>query len=294
MLPSLGCAEYPSSNATTRCLVNGDPVSTIHICDRGLAYGDGLFETLAVRQGSPCCWAEHLDRLVRGAERLKLPLPPLDRLRADVVRVTAGVERGVVKLILTRGPSARGYRPPSAPRPTRICLASEGLPDESDRRPDLGAAVGICRTRLGISPQLAGIKHLNRLEQVLASAELAQGALDEGLMLDAEGFLVCGTMSNLFVLDHVGLHTPLLDRCGVAGTARSAVLLAAKQMGIAIQTRRLPLKDLFAARAAFLTNAVIGVWPVRSVDGRTLDPEQLPWSLIDRVRGRLLQPEAGW
>jgi 4-amino-4-deoxychorismate lyase len=280
--------------APVHCLVNGAPATNIDVFDRGLAYGDGLFETFAVRHGRPCCWDDHLDRLVRGAARLGLGVPSGERLRAEVALVTSEIEHGVLKVILTRGSAARGYRPPSTTRPTRICFASEGVPDSA--RPDRPreAAVTICRTRLGINPQLAGIKHLNRLEQVLAAAELEGSGMDEGLMLDADGFIVSGTMSNLFILDRHGLHTPLIDRCGVAGTARSAVLSTALTMGVRIQTRRLAVDELFAARAAFLTNAILGVWPIRRVGSHVLDSTSLPWQLIDRVRARLEQPETDW
>jgi 4-amino-4-deoxychorismate lyase len=276
------------------CLVNGAPATRIDVFDRGLAYGDGLFETFAVRHGRPCCWNDHLDRLARGADRLGLSVPSADRLRSEVALVTTDIERGILKVILTRGSATRGYRPPSTTRPTRICFASEGVPDAA--RPDWTreAAVWICRTRLGINPQLAGIKHLNRLEQVLAAAELEGSGMDEGLMLDAEGFLVSGTMSNLFILDQHGLHTPLIDRCGVAGTARSAMLSMAETMGVRIQTRRLAVDELFAARAAFLTNAILGVWPISRVGPHVFDSTLLPWQLIDRVRARLQQPETAW
>jgi 4-amino-4-deoxychorismate lyase len=280
--------------APAHCLVNGEAASTVEVFDRGLAYGDGLFETLAVCQGRPCCWDEHLERLRRGAARLGLPEPPAERLRAEVAQVAADIERGVLKLILTRGPALRGYRPPDVPRPTRICFASELVPAAAgpERTPE--AEVQLCRTRLGINQQLAGIKHLNRLEQVLAAAEVAESGMEEGLMLDVEGFLVSGTMSNLFILDSHGLHTPLVDRCGVAGTARSLVLSTAQAMGVHIQARRLTLNDLFAARAAFLTNAVLGIWPIRSVGRHGFDSALLPWSLLDRVRARLMQPETDW
>jgi 4-amino-4-deoxychorismate lyase len=282
------------NQAPARCLVNGAPSTAVDVFDRGLAYGDGLFETLAIRHGRPCCWGEHLDRVRRGAARLRLPIPSATQLRADVAQVATEIERGVLKMILTRGPATRGYRPPEAPRPTRICFANDAVPDAArpERTPE--AAVMVCRARLGINPQLAGIKHLNRLEQVLASAELAASGVDEGLMLDAEGFLVSGTMSNLFILDRHGLHTPLIDRCGVEGTARSLVLSTARAMDVPVQSRRLTLNELFSARAAFLTNAIFGIWPIRRVGRHSLDPALLPWPLLDRVHTRLLQPETDW
>lgn len=277
-----------------RSLVNGELSTAVDVSDRGLSYGDGLFETLAVRAGRPCCWLDHLDRLALGAARLGLPLPSPARLQAEANRLTVGVEHGTLKVILTRGSSARGYRPPAEPRPTRILIVTPTLPasEPAPRFGDHGVRVRVCRTRLGINPQLAGLKHLNRLEQVLARAEWSDPAIGEGLMLDAEDALVGGTMTNLFLLDRAGcLQTPLIDRCGVAGTARAAVFSAAQAAGIAIEERRLPLEALLRARSAFLTNAVIGVWPIRRVEDRELDPRRLPRTLLDDIDARLRRPE---
>lgn len=278
-----------------RCLVNSEVRSQVEVDDRGLAYGDGLFETLAVRGGRPCCWLDHLDRLALGALRLGIPLPSPARLKADASLLLQGVDSGVLKVILTRGRSTRGYRPPADPQPTRALILTESASTAAEVGPAaFGARVRICQARLGINPQLAGLKHLNRLEQVLARAEWADGDVDEGLMLDAEGALVCGTMSNLFLVDDCALKTPLIDRCGVAGTTRARVLDTARATGIEVREGRFTLADLVRARGAFLTNALIGVWPIRSFEGRDFDLALLPWVLIDRVRSRLLQPESDW
>ncbi|MCF7976931.1 MAG: aminodeoxychorismate lyase [Chromatiaceae bacterium] len=286
-----------------RCLINGEARSDIDVRDRGLAYGDGLFETIAVRSGRPCCWLDHLDRLARGAARLRLPLPSPARLKTEANQLVEGVEVGVLKVMMTRGPSARGYRLPSDPQPTRILFVDQQSADVDDavavdarRDPRAGQGVEarLCDTRLGINPQLAGLKHLNRLEQVLARSEWSEPSIDEGLMLDAEGALVCGTMSNLFLVTEAGLETPLIDRCGVAGTARGRLLRIAAEAGYQVQERRLTLDHLIRAQGALLTNALFGVWPIRAFDGREFDLSLLPWPLIDRVREQLMQPESHW
>lgn len=277
-----------------RCLINGEERAAIAVDDRGLAYGDGLFETLAVRDGRPCCWLDHLDRLARGAARLRIPLPSPSRLEADAKQLTTGVDAGTLKIILTRGRSSRGYRPPSAPRPTRALILNDAVAAASHDQANQGARVRLCEARLGINPQLAGIKHLNRLEQVLARSEWADENIDEGLMLDAEGTLVCGTMSNLVLIDEGGLKTPRLDRCGVAGTARARLLQAAAAAGLKVREARCSPAELLRARGALLTNALIGIWPVRAFEGRAFDLAQLPWALIESVRSQLLQPESDW
>lgn len=286
-----------------RCLVNGESQSSVDVLDRGLAYGDGLFETIAVRSGRPCCWLDHLDRLALGAARLRLPLPSPARLQSESKQLVEGVAAGTLKIIITRGPSPRGYRPPPQPQPTRILFVDEQPADCGDTaaadlgrdpRAEQGAIVRLCETRLGINPQLAGLKHLNRLEQVLARAEWNEPSIDEGLMLDAEGALVCGTMSNLLLVTPSGLETPLIDRCGVAGTARARLLRIASEAGDVVKEQRLGIDDLIRAQGAFLTNALFGIWPIRSFEGRDFDLSLLPWRLISQVREQLIQPESDW
>ena len=289
-------AASPGSEAelgsAVRCLVNGEAISEVPVSDRGLAYGDGLFETLAVRAERPCCWLAHLDRLALGAVRLGLPLPSPARLQREAAVLCNGVARGTLKIILTRGPSQRGYRLPPNPQPTRIVTLTEAASAADDRIFARGARVRICHGRLGINPQLAGIKHLNRLEQVMARSEWSDPAIDEGLMLDTEGALVCGTMTNLFMIDHNGLHTPRIDRNGVAGTARARLLAEASRAGLAVHERRLTLGDLIRAPAAVLTNSLMGIWPIRFVEDHELDPSRLPWPLLERVQAQLLRPGA--
>ena len=225
-------------------------------------------------------------------------MPSPARLKGEVRGLVQGVEEGRLKILITRGPSAAGYRPPAQPQPTRILIVQQeqASADRVDvgRRDAQGVAVRLCETRLGINVQLAGLKHLNRLEQVLARLEWDDPGVGEGLMLDAEGALVCGTMSNLFLVGESGLETPLIDRCGVAGTARARLLETAREAGVRVQERRLTVDDLIRAQGAFLTNALIGVWPICSFDGRHFELSRLPWALMEQVRLRLFQPESDW
>lgn len=228
--------------------------------DRGLQYGDGLFETVAVLDGRPRFIERHLSRLRCGCERLGVPAPDPERVAGEVTRV-AGSGRAVVKIILTRGEGGRGYRPAGDARVTRICRRFDWPVHE---RPwhDVGVEVRWCLTRLALQPLLAGLKHLNRLEQVLARAEWDDQQVPEGLMMDAEGCVVSGTQSNLFVIRGGELQTPAIDRCGVAGVVRDAVIDAARREGVAVRECRLGVQDVLAADELFLTSAVIGVWPV--------------------------------
>jgi 4-amino-4-deoxychorismate lyase len=168
---------------------------------------------------------------------------------------------------VTRGDAGRGYRPEPGSRPTRICRRFDWPTHDRDWH-ETGVEVRWCATRLAIQPALAGCKHLNRLEQVLARAEWTDPRVVEGLMLDTEGTVVSGTQSNLFVVRDGELLTAGIDRCGVSGVVRGAVLDAAHREGFSVRECRLAPADLATADEIFLTSAIIGIWPVVALDGR--------------------------
>ncbi|NBC14962.1 MAG: aminodeoxychorismate lyase [Gammaproteobacteria bacterium] len=273
-------------------LIDGRKDDRVPASDRGLHYGDGLFETIAVRHGRPCLWHRHWTRLTTGCARLHIPVPDAARVSADVERLLIGADAGdgVLKLMLTRGSGPRGYAPPPAPTPRCILSFAPGLPG-----PSAGAKAGVrltlCEAHLGENPRLAGIKHLNRLEQVLARAEWSDPAILDGLMCNAQGQVVCGTMSNVFVLDDHGLATPPLTTCGVAGTVRAVVYECADALGIPVSERVLRPAELFAARGLIITNALRGAVPVADLGGHPYPPEMVPAELIERVRQIALEPE---
>ena len=250
-------------------LVNGEPGAAIDPHDRGLLYGDGLFETIAVLAGRPRFLDRHFERLGRGARALALPQPDFDLLSREIDRAVTA-DRCVVKVVLTRGPGERGYRPPRDPRPTRIVMAlpwPSWPPDAAAR----GVRLGWCRTRLSRNARLAGIKHLNRLEQVLARAEWDDdGAMEEGLMQDDRGRVIAGTQANLLARIRGEWVTPRLDECGVEGVMRRAFREWSEARGTPVEERALGVADIRAADALVLTNALIGAWPVASLDGRPL------------------------
>jgi len=247
-----------------KSLVNGRESSLVALPDRGLQYGDGLFETIAIRRGRPRLLELHLARLAEGCARLALPMPDRALLEDEIAAVTGSNEQ-VVKMILTRGPAGRGYRAPADPEPTRIVSA---YPAPPPREPT--ARVRTCSTRIGSSPALAGLKHLGRLEQVLARSEWRDDRIAEGLMLDPDGHVVCATQANLFILRDGELLTPLVDRAGVAGVMRRAVLRWAPGRCIVAGEARLRVEDLHDADEVFLTNALVGAWPVAELDGRPI------------------------
>ncbi len=225
--------------------------------DRGLAYGDGLFETVLVRDGVATLWEAHMARLVRGGERLGIPVP--SRSALDVLPARAGAGLWVLKLTLTRGSGGRGYRLPDMPAPRLRWRVIPFTP--SPERWWQGIRVRHCRLALGIQPRLAGLKHLNRLENVMARAEWQDPEIAEGLLCDSEGRLVEATSMNLFWQREGRLETPGLARCGVAGTLRDALC---RRLGI--EEVDAGPETLESAEAVWLGNAVQGLWPVRRLD----------------------------
>lgn len=244
--------------------INGRNVSTVDHRDRGLQYGDGLFETMRVRHHAVRLMDYHLQRLVDGCRRLHIDLPDEHRLRRELAQAAARRASAVLKLIVTRGVGPRGYRPSGRERSTRI-VSTAALPRTLSRLIEQPIRVRICQMRLGTNPRLAGLKTLNRLESVLARSEWSDTRIHEGLLRDEDDYLVCGTMSNLFLRRGDLLMTPLLDRCGVAGVMRRWVLEQAPGMGLKPLERRIGMQDLQDAEEVFLTNAVAGPMPVAEI-----------------------------
>lgn len=247
-------------------LINGEPGDRISVHDRGFQYGDGLFETLAVVQGEPLLWDRHMQRLLRGAARLGIGAPAEAVLRAEAARVCRGAARAVLKIILTRGVSGRGYAPTPGTMPTRaVCLLP--WPDYPARHRAHGVAVRFCRTMIARNGTFAGLKHLNRLEQVWARMELDDEHA-EGLMLDELGHVIEGTMTNIFVVTRDGLLTADLSHSGVAGVMRALVLERAAALAPACRVTALERETVLNADEVFLTNSLIGLWPVRRIESR--------------------------
>ena len=251
-------------------LVDGMPAGEVSLADRGLNYGDGVFETLRLHVGAVPLLARHVARLAAGCERLGIRGVDGKAVAEDVRRVAAGGGEGVIKVIVTRGDGGRGYAPPEAPLARRIVRAHP-LP----ALPEGPVEVGICRTPISRNAVLAGIKHLSRLEQVLAAAEVAGAGWFDGLMADEEGRVAEATRHNLFLVRSGRLLTPALEHFGVAGIVRGMVIETAPQLGLEVEEGILGMSDLAEADEAFLTNSVAGLVPVGRLGGRALVPGQV-------------------
>ncbi|MEO8000632.1 MAG: aminodeoxychorismate lyase [Arenimonas sp.] len=227
--------------------------------DRGLAYGDGLFETILVHAGELVWWNEHWQRLTQGAGVLKIQLPDEAIILNACNKLLEKADRCVLKIILTRGSGGRGYAVPEKQDP-RIIISVHPAPSPISEPVNLRW----CETQLACQPVLAGIKHLNRLEQVLARNEWQDENVFEGLMCDAEGNVVCATSANVFVKIEGRWLTPKIDRAGIAGIARAWVLKQWPQ----VQEARLSRLQIGQAEAVFICNAVRGILAVKRLEDR--------------------------
>ena len=250
---------------------NGEAVRTASIDDRAFQYGDGLFETVAIRHGEPRLWAYHLERLAEGCERLGLGKPDTGQLRASlddaVQRTTHDSVFCIAKIIVSAGVTQRGYgRQHASPATVWIGVFHSAPVAEKAYRD--GVDTIMCTTRLAVGSPLAGVKTLNRLEQVLARSECLQTGAFEGITLDAEGRVICGTMSNVFIVRNETFLTPSVARCGVRGVMRRHVMEMLRASGNEVESADLDEYALHSADEVFLTNSQFGVLPVRSCDER--------------------------
>ena len=248
-------------------LLNGDRKHCIDFLDRGFQYGDGLFETIEVLNGIPIFFEQHLQRLLNGCEKLLIPLPDIKILKKEAHQLVQDAEKAVLKITITRGSGGRGYRQPTNPHPTRL-LSLFPFPDYSQNFWQQGITVRFCKNQLGLNPSLAGIKHMNRLEQIIARAEWNSTNIQEGLMLDSKENIIEGTMSNLFLVKNNVLYTPVLNQCGIKGIIRNIIISLAKKNQIPITEKKLCKHDLQTADELFITNSIIGIWPVNQIEGQ--------------------------
>lgn len=255
--------------------INGQPNDELPIADRGLAYGDGVFETVRVNEQGPVLLSYHLERLQLGLKRLRIPVD-WHALEQEIRRYPGWMQSGVVKLQLTRGSGGRGYSTADVQGPNRI-FSSHPIPQYPVENARDGIHLFPCTTRLATNPVLAGIKHLNRLEQVLARQEWSGDDYQEGLLLDFHGHVIEGVFSNLFVVRQGRVMAPSLDGCGVEGVMRRWLLEQFKLHDIQVQIGRVALRDIQLADEWFFCNSVYGVWPVRQFEHRA-------WQVGDTTR----------
>lgn len=246
--------------------LDGQPLAECWAQDRGLHYGDGLFETMICRGTGIRFKALHAARLAEGCRRLDINVDAEAAL--DAAERTVGTGPSLLKLIVTRGvATARGYAPAGDEQPRQLLLRYPLPPTEPE-----GASTPVMHlaAQLGENPLLAGLKHLNRLELVLARAQMKGSTALEGLLRSSSGLLACGTMTNVFIVQAGVLRTPRVDRCGIAGVMRAVVLREARALGVPVEEVDLDPACVATADEAFLTNVRYGVRAITAIDDQPL------------------------
>lgn len=253
--------------------------------DRGLQYGDGLFETIAIRDGHPRLLERHLERLHQGCSRLAIDAEGLGYAAAALRELIGGDREGTGKIIVTRGSGCRGYATAGSGPPT-IMAGFEPKASGAEIAAATGITAIMCRTRLGRNSALAGMKTLNRLEQIVARMEWDATHVFEGLMQDEHDLVICGTMTNIFIVAHGRLITPALDRCGVRGIMRGLVMEQAIAANIDLQEADCPASQLPNAAEIFVTNALIGLRPVIRIGERSYEVGPMTRAIAERLVAR--------
>ena len=276
---------------TTVTYANGQPIETISTHDRALHYGDGFFTTLLVVDHWVLNWSAHWRRLNISAERLQFSRLDESQLLQQITQAVVqfdpdGGLTKVVKLLVSRGVSGRGYAIPENATPLVLVQVSRApveveITSQTTKHlpvlnfsPPMLLQLGVCKTQATVQSQLAGIKHLNRLDSVLAQTEVRQQQHQEGIMLNAFGHVVGGTQSNVFMVKGQTLITPKLHLSGVEGTTRYQLSRLADAFGFVWQEAELSLEALLLADELFLSNAVRGIMPIQQVENQRFSTEQ--------------------
>ncbi len=245
-------------------LINGSFDHTISPLDRGFSYGDGVFRTLVMREGSPENWPLHYQKLVADCSAIGIVCPSPELLMNDLQQLFLLDETAVAKIIITRGEGNRGYTPPAVTAPMRVVVKSP-TPQYPETRFVDGVNLIVCETRLALQPRLAGIKHLNRLENVLARMEWHSPDIADGIFLDINDNVIECTAGNIFARFDDTLITPSLTQCGVAGVTRQRIIELAHTLALKIVVETLSLEKLLSADEVIICNSLYGAWQVKTV-----------------------------
>jgi 4-amino-4-deoxychorismate lyase len=259
-------------------IINGNLNSAISPLDRGLAYGDGVFRTLKVVNGLPEHWPLHYQKLVADCGAIGIVCPSAELLMSDLQQLFLPDETSVIKIIITRGDGERGYAPPAITAPMRLLIKS-AMPEYPQSNFIEGVNLHICETRLAHQPKLAGIKHLNRLENVLARMEWKDPILAEGIMLDMDENVIECTSANIFARFGDVLITPNLNQCGIAGITRQRILELAHTQSLKTKIEIFNLEKLLSADEMIICNSLYGAWQARQLLNKTWVKQDLAANL---------------
>jgi len=271
-------------------LINGSFDQAISPFDRGFAYGDGIFRTIVMRDGIPDSWPHHYQKLVADCAVIGIVCPSAELLMDDLHQLFSTDQIAVAKIVITRGEGERGYAPPVITTPMRV-ITKSAMPHYAMKNYVEGVHLHVCEIRIAHQPKLAGIKHLNRLENVMARMEWRDDTIFDGLLLDQQGNVIECTMSNIFARFDGKLITPDLSQCGVAGITSQRIIGLAKSpnlrnsqglistLGLSVEVAQLPLSRLLQADEVIICNSLYGAFQVGRIGAKTW-PHQMLASTI--------------
>ncbi len=268
-------------------LINGSFEQAISVFDRGFSYGDGVFRTMKIHNGLPVSWPFHYQKLVADCAGIGIVCPSAELLMSDLQKLfeselfSENITQ-VAKIIITRGEGERGYAPPVITVPTRVVIKSE-FPNYAESSYTQGVQLHVCNIRLAAQPKLAGIKHLNRLENVMARMEWREDYIFDGLLLDQSGHVVECTMSNVFVRFKDELITPDLSIYGVSGITRQRILGLSGVLGLNLSVRPLTLEELLQADEAIICNSLFGAFQITRINDKKWPLQDLAAKIRDVV-----------
>lgn len=282
------------NKAHCNSLINGIAADYINIDDRSIHYGDGLFETILCVGNRLYYWQQHFQRLQASAEKLKILCPDERVFLEDIAKLIDSNKPAhknennyVIKIILSRGTGERGYKFSKHIKANRIVLVSDLEPEYSSILSNtlLNGELLICDHQVSINEDLAGLKHLNRLENVMARNEWddKSGKIIDGLMLNADRYVIEGTMSNLFGIKDRELFTPALNRSGVNGVMRDEVINLADKHYLPVSVTDMSIDDLFAMDELFITNSLIGMKQVTKLGDRIYKDQSVSELLFKKL-----------
>ena len=269
-------------------LVNGSFNQAISPFDRGFAYGDGVFRTIKMQGGLPEYWPQHYQKLVADCAAINIVCPSAELLMSDIAQLfsadaEATEKSAVAKIIITRGEGNRGYTPPAITAPMRVVTKSD-MPDYPESRFTQGVTLTVCETRLAAQSQLAGIKSLNRLENVLARMEWNDQNIADGILLDVQGNVIECTAANIFACFGDTLMTPSLQQCGIAGITRQRIIELASTLKLKTSIEMFDLQKLLAADEVIICSSLYGAWQVRNINQKAINAGKLAANIRAALR----------
>ncbi|WP_144207138.1 aminodeoxychorismate lyase [Shewanella donghaensis] len=249
----------------TSIFVNGLPQHHVNSSDRGLAYGDGAFATMRVSHSQVLFIYAHIERLKQACLRLGFTLQHQSELTLQLEEHAKTLKNGCIKLLVSRGVGGRGYTAPSSVEQTEV-ISLHQIPAIYQQWQQHGISLSVSDVTLARQPLLAGMKHLNRLEQVLIKQHDLPTTFDDWLVLDTEGFVVESSMANVFIVENDSVITPSLSYSGVSGVMREQVMGALLDSHINVFAEPISLKRLYETKHVFITNSLLGIVDINKVN----------------------------